>query len=39
MNMTYLIVGLYSAAFWGCFGGFIAAILKFLFLGTSSRKR
>lgn len=39
MNFTFLIVGLYSAAFWGSFLGFLAAVLKFLFAGTHARRR
>jgi len=38
MNFTYFIVGLYSAAFWGAFFGFCAAVVKFLLVGTSSRR-
>lgn len=39
MNFTFLIVGLYSAVFWGSFLGFLAAVLKFLFSGTAPPRR
>jgi len=36
MGFTEILVLMYSAAQWGCFFGFVASILRFLFVGTRS---